>query len=84
MSDHPLIAARKQAGLSQQGLADLIGKDRLTVLRIENAQSKPPLETVAKIIAALREKHVELSADAFLPDLDDTARASVEGHEAAA
>jgi DNA-binding XRE family transcriptional regulator len=66
MTTHPLIAARKAAGLSQQALADLIDKDRLTILRIENAQTQPPLETVSKIITALREKNVELSADAFL------------------
>jgi DNA-binding XRE family transcriptional regulator len=63
---HPLTEARKRANLSQQALADLIGKDRLTVLRIEKAQTQPPLETVAKIITVLREKNVELSADAFL------------------
>lgn len=66
MNAHPLVEARKSAGLSQQALADLIGKDRLTILRIENAQTQPPLETVSKIITALREKNVELSADAFL------------------
>lgn len=64
---HPLTKARKDANLSQQALADLIGMDRLTVLRIENAQTQPPLETVAKIITALREKQVELSADDFMP-----------------
>lgn len=63
---HPLTAARKRANLSQQALADLIGKDRLTILRIENAQTQPPLETVSKIITVLREKNVELSADEFL------------------
>lgn len=44
----------------------MIGKDRLTVLRIEKAQTQPPLETVSKIITALREKNVEMSADDFL------------------
>lgn len=63
---HPLTDARKQANLSQQALADLIGKNRLTVLRIENRHTQPPLETVSKIITALLEKKVELSADAFL------------------
>lgn len=71
MSMHPLIAARKQAGLSQQALAELVGKDRLTILRIEKAQTQPPLETVAKIINALREKNIELSADDFLPATPD-------------
>lgn len=63
---HPLTEARKRANLSQQALAELIGKDRLTVLRIEKSQTQPPLETVSKIINALRENNVELSADAFL------------------
>jgi DNA-binding XRE family transcriptional regulator len=76
MTTHPLIAARKAAGYSQQALADKIGKDRLTVLRIEKAQTQPPLETVSKIISALREKNVELSADAFLPEADAPSKAS--------
>jgi DNA-binding XRE family transcriptional regulator len=63
---HPLATARKQANLSQQALADLVGKDRLTIVRIENAQQRPSLETVSKIITALRQKNVELSADAFI------------------
>lgn len=63
---HPLAAARKAANLSQQALADLVGKDRVTIARIESAQQRPSLETVSKIITALREKKVELSADAFL------------------
>lgn len=63
---HPLAEARKRANLSQQALADLVGKDRVTIARIENAQQRPSLETVSKIITALREKNVELSADAFL------------------
>lgn len=68
---HPLAAARKAANLSQQALADLVGKDRVTIARIESAQQRPSLETVSKIITALREKKVELSADAFL-DQDST------------
>lgn len=63
---HPLTEARKRADLTQQGLADMIRKDRLTILRIENAQTQPSPETVAKIITALREKNVELSPDDFL------------------
>lgn len=63
---HPLAEARKRANLSQKGLADLIGKDRVTVARIENAQQRPSLETVERIITALRSKNVELSADVFI------------------
>lgn len=63
---HPLTEARKRADLSQEALANLIGRDRLTVLRIENWQTNPPLETISKIITALKEKNVELSADDFM------------------
>ncbi len=56
----------------------MIDKDRLTILRIEKSQTQPPLETVSKIINALREKNVELSADAFLP----TAEQPTEGEAA--
>lgn len=66
---HPLTEARKRANLSQQALADMIGKDRLTVLRIEKSQTQPPLETVSKIITALKEKNVELSPADLRPDL---------------
>lgn len=71
---HPLTEARKRANLSQDALAKLIGRDRLTVLRIERGQTNPPLETVSKIITALRENNVELSADAFLRPAQETAR----------
>jgi len=64
--DHPLAEARRRANLSQQALADLVGCDRLSILRIENDQQTPTLNTVGKIIDALRESGVELSADAFL------------------
>lgn len=63
---HPLAEARKRANLSQQALADLIGKDRVTVVRIENARQRPSLGTVEEIIKALKQNNVELSADAFL------------------
>jgi transcriptional regulator with XRE-family HTH domain len=63
---HPLVEARKRANLSQQALAELVGKDRVTIARIENAQQRPSLETVERIITALRSKNVELSADAFI------------------
>jgi DNA-binding XRE family transcriptional regulator len=63
---HPLTDARKSAKLSQQALADLVGCDRQTILRIENGRQVPSLGMVAKITTALREKNVELSADAFL------------------
>jgi DNA-binding XRE family transcriptional regulator len=64
--EHPLTDARKQAKLSQEALAKLVGCDRQTILRIENGRQIPSLGMVSKIVAALREKSVELSADAFL------------------
>jgi len=76
MTPHPLIEARKRAGYSQQALAEAVGKDRLTILRIERRQTNPPLETVSKIITALAEKHVELSADEFLPTSETKADAA--------
>lgn len=63
---HPLAQARKTAGLSQEALAGLIGKDRITILRIEKHQQRPSLQTIEKIIAALKVKQVDLSADAFI------------------
>lgn len=66
---HPLAEARKRANLSQEALAKLIGKDRVTILRIEKAQTQPPLATVNDIINVLREKNVELSAAELRPDL---------------
>jgi transcriptional regulator with XRE-family HTH domain len=66
---HPLAEARKRANLSQAALAKLIGKDRLTILRIEKAQTQPPPETVAEIVKALRKKNVELSPAKLRPDL---------------
>jgi transcriptional regulator with XRE-family HTH domain len=63
---HPLAEARKRANLSQKALADMIGKDRVTIARIENSQQRPSLETVERIITALAKNNVELSADAFI------------------
>lgn len=64
--DHPLTDARKRAKLSQQALADLVGCDRQTILRIENGRQTPSLGMVAKITNALRQMNVELSADEFM------------------
>lgn len=65
MNSHPLTEARRRANLSQQALADLIEKDRITILRIEKGE-RTSLDTVAKIITALRARGVELSADEFM------------------
>lgn len=66
---HPLAEARKRANLSQAALAKMIGRDRLTILRIEKAQTQPPPDTVAEIVKALKAKNVELSPAELRPDL---------------
>ena len=66
-NEHPLIEARKSAKMSRDSLASIVGVTRVTIWRIENKQATPSLELVARIIAALRTRGVELSADAFLP-----------------
>lgn len=67
MMQHPLKAARKSAGLSQQALADLASVDRVTIARIESGRYRASLETIENIIKGLRANKIELSADAFLP-----------------
>ena len=48
-------------------MAGMVSTSRVTIWRIESKQAVPSLELVARIIAALRAKGVNLSADAFLP-----------------
>lgn len=66
VGDHPLAHARAAAGLSQADLAKAVGLCRVSVARIEGRSQEPTLPTVSKIIAALKAKDVELSADAFI------------------
>lgn len=63
---HPLADARKSAELSQQALAAIAQVDRVTVARIETGEYRASLATIERIIAALRGKGVDLSADVFL------------------
>lgn len=64
---HPLAIARKQAGLSQQALANEVLCDRQTILRIENDRQTPSVHLVGRIVACLGARGVDLSADVFLP-----------------
>lgn len=64
--EHPLTHARRRAGLSQKALAGLVEKDRVTISRIETRQQRASIETISKIIAVLKAREIELSADAFV------------------
>jgi DNA-binding XRE family transcriptional regulator len=65
-TEHPLAVARLEAHLTQQDLADLIGKTRYSVLRIENWKTSPSARDIAKLIGVFKERDIELSADDFL------------------
>lgn len=49
-----ITAKRKQAGLSQDALAEMAGIDRKTVNRIENGHFSPSMDTFFRIAYALR------------------------------
>lgn len=68
-----LIAARKEANLTQQQMADLAGIDRSYYAHIERAARRPSL-TVALKIAQVLGKRVE---EIFLPS-DVTDRHTIE------
>lgn len=53
MADMTLRAARRKAGLSKRGLADSIGRNRMTIARLESNENTPLPETVLKLEAAL-------------------------------
>lgn len=48
-----LAAARKRAGLSQEGLAEQAGVTKLTILRIEKGQTRPSVDVALAIARAL-------------------------------
>lgn len=47
-----IVMARRRAGLSQQQLADRLGRPQPTVARWERGTQRPSFETVAEVIAA--------------------------------
>jgi DNA-binding XRE family transcriptional regulator len=63
---HPLAVARRKCGMTQAMLADALGVDRVTVARIETGVSTS-LKTIAKALAVIRARGVELSINDFLP-----------------
>jgi len=48
-----LVAARKARGLTQEGLADLVGLTKLQIYRYERGSSQPTLDALKKIAQAL-------------------------------
>lgn len=62
---HRLAAARKQAGLTQQALAETIGIHVTQVRRYEAGTSQPTLDALKRIAVAL---HVSIDALVFAED----------------
>lgn len=58
-----LTALRKERGLTQQALADLVGVHVLQIRRYEGGNSQPTLDVVKRLAQALR-----VSADALVFD----------------
>lgn len=46
-------AARLTAGLSQSGLADLTGIDRVNIIALEKGRRNPGVQTLSKLAQAL-------------------------------
>ena len=49
---HPLVAYRSEAGITQAGLADIVGCKRWMINRIEKRERKPSAQLAAKLQAA--------------------------------
>jgi transcriptional regulator with XRE-family HTH domain len=61
-----LAALRKERGLTQQGLAELVGMHISQIRRYESGQSQPTLDAIRKLSVAL-----SVSADMLLFDKDE-------------
>ena len=48
-----IIEARKQKGLSQQGLAELVGMQQPAIARLENMKTTPQIDTLIDILYPL-------------------------------
>lgn len=57
--------ARRQAGLTQDELAQRAGKQQADISRIENGRNEPTLQTLANFARILRIDPVLLAAQAF-------------------
>jgi transcriptional regulator with XRE-family HTH domain len=63
-----VVAAREQAGLSRAELAAAAGLSRWTVIRLEQGDQRPTLETLGRLADALR---LDLRALANAALMDD-------------
>lgn len=61
-----LTALRKERGLTQQGLSELVGMHISQIRRYESGQSQPTLDAIRKLSVAL-----SVSADMLLFDKDE-------------
>ena len=61
-----LAALRKERGLTQQGLSELVGMHISQIRRYESGQSQPTLDAIRKLSVAL-----SVSADMLLFDKDE-------------
>lgn len=61
---HTLRQWRQLAGLTQEDLAVVVGRDRTTIVRWEQGKTHPTAEDIAKIETALS---VKWSDDVILP-----------------
>ena len=59
-------SARRQKGLTQQGLGEKIGRTSESLSNIERAKSLPSVETLVALSTAL-----DLPMSAFFPDYDE-------------
>ena len=52
---HPVAAARKRKGLTQQQLADALGVNRVSIARIEAGTQSPSMATALRLSEVLGE-----------------------------
>lgn len=64
--DERLVSLRKERGLTQQALAELVGMHISQIRRYESGQSQPTLDAIRKLAVAL-----SVSADMLLFDKDE-------------
>lgn len=74
-----LAALRKQRGLTQDGLADLIGITKTQVYRYENGTSQPTLDVIKKLAVALSVTSDQLVFEEHERQPDDSMALLMEG-----